>query len=237
MPPTGRKAALVDLPALRSSRNPSAGPVTKERMEWLASVVSEILARWGYLALAGGLLGENAGLPLPGETILMYASFVAHKDGSLNILWVILVGTAAAVVGDNLGYLLGRRAGPHLFHWLKCRFQMDEHIAIATDQIRRHGPATVFWARYIFGLRTITGPVAGALNMTWKKFLLFNALGAVTWVTSISLTAYFFANKFDSLASYIEKGSWGISGAIFAVGYFVWRKKRKHLREGSNQPT
>lgn len=200
-------------------------------MEWLAHVVRYVLVRWGYLALAGGLLGENAGLPLPGETVLMYSSFLAHKAKSLNIIVVIAVGITAAVVGDNLGFLAGKHFGPRLLDWLKRHFDLEEDIAAAEDQIHRHGPSTVFWARYVFGLRTITGPVAGALHMKWKKFLLANALGAASWVTTISMSGYLFANKFHSLAGYIEKVSWGITGGIFVVGYLLWRKKKKHMRE------
>jgi membrane-associated protein len=105
-----------------------------------------------------------------------------------------------------------------VFNWLKRRFHMDEDIAAAEDQIRRHGPATVFWARYVFALRPVAGPVAGALQMEWRKFLIANLLGAASWVTTIAMSGYLFATKFESLASYIEKVSWTITGGIFAVG-------------------
>lgn len=215
---------------------PAAVPaVRRSDMEWLARVLTYVLARWGYLALAAGLLGENAGLPLPGETILMYSSFVAHKAKELNILLVILVGIGAAVIGDNLGFLAGRHFGPRLLNWLKQKFHMDEDIAAAEDQIHRHGPATVFWARFVFGLRTIAGPVAGSLHMDWKKFFVANVLGAVSWVTTIAMSGYLFANQFRSLAGYIEKVSWGITGGIFAAGYVLWRRKKKRMREGKQQ--
>lgn len=204
-------------------------------MEWLAHVAADFLARWGNLALAGGLLGESAGLPLPGETILMSASFVAHKTSQLNIFLVILVGTAAAVLGDNLGYWAGKRAGPRLLSWLKRKFNLEEDIAVAAEQIRRHGGATIFWARYIVGLRTIAGPVAGALHMEWKKFFLSNLSGAACWITSMALIGYLFAARMHSLGVYIEKASWVISGTIFGVGYILWRKKKRKLREHSNQ--
>jgi membrane protein DedA with SNARE-associated domain len=203
-------------------------------MEWLAGWVQWILTRWGYLALAGCLLGENAGLPLPGETILMYSSFVARKTHELNIVLIIVVATAAAMLGDNLGYWAGKRLGPRLLRWLERRFHLQEDIATARDQIRCHGRATIFWARYIVGLRTVAGPVAGALNMEWKTFLLYNALGAISWVTTVALIAFAFGNKIDSLAGYIEKVSWVVSGGIFAVGYFLWRRKKKLRKEFGN---
>jgi membrane protein DedA with SNARE-associated domain len=128
----------------------------------------------------GCLLAENAGLTLPGESTLMFASFLAHKTSQLQIGWVIAAGIAAAVIGDNIGYLLGRWMGPRLLRWMKREFNMEDDIATAQHQIRRHGPATLFWARYIFGLRTIAGPVASALQVEWKEFLHDNVLGAVT---------------------------------------------------------
>ncbi len=200
-------------------------------MNWLAQIIRHALVRWGYLALAAALLGEDAGVPLPGETTLMLSSFLAHKTNDLNLALLIVVGIAAAILGDNLGYLAGWWLGPRLLRWMKAKFSMEEDIAVATDQIRRHGAATIFWARYIFGLRTIAGPVAGALGMEWRRFLLYNALGAATWVTSMALVGYAFANKFDSILGYFEKASWVISASIFAVGYFVWRQEKKQWRE------
>lgn len=203
-------------------------------MEWLAGLVQHVLARWGYLALVFVLLGENAGLPLPGETVLMYSSFVAQKTHALSLVLIILVASAAAIVGDNLGFYAGKRLGPRLLRWLERKFHMEEDIAAAKDQIRCHGGATIFWARYVVGLRTVAGPVAGALNMDWKRFLLYNAAGAVTWVTSVAVVAYLFGNEVHSLASYIEKVSWVFTGSIFAVGYLLWRRKKQHLaRYGS----
>lgn len=202
-------------------------------MDWLAHFVRYVLVRWGYLALAGGLLGECAGLPLPGETILMYSSFVAHKTDQLNIFLVILVGAAAAILGDNIGYFAGKHLGARLLDWLRRRFHMDEDIAAASELIHRHGGATIFWARYIFGLRTVAGPVAGALGMEWKRFLLFNALGAASWVAVIAVAGYFFADKFHSLAGYIEKVSWGISAGLLAAGYILWRREKKQLAKSA----
>lgn len=193
--------------------------------------VRSVLDQWGYIALAGALLGESAGLPLPGETILVFASFLSHKGTSLRIYWVILVGIAAAVLGDNAGFLIGRHFGPRLLRWLRKTFHMEEDIAVAQDQIRRHGAATVFWARYIFILRTITGPVAGALGMDWKEFFLFNVLGAASWVTAVAFTGYLFANQFQTLMGFLEKLSWVIAGGVFCIGFFLYRRKKKALRE------
>lgn len=199
-------------------------------MNFLYHIVRHALVHWGYLAVIAGLLGESAGLPLPGETVLMFASFLAHKTSELQIGWVIAAGIGAAILGDNLGFLVGRRLGPRLLRWLQRRFKMEDEIVTARDQIQRHGAATVFWARYIFGLRTITGPVAGALGMEWREFFLFNALGAATWVPAIAIAGYLFAKKFQTLLGFFEKASWIIGVGIFTVGYFLWRKKKKETK-------
>jgi len=146
-------------------------------MHWFYHIVQYALANYGYWAVLAGLLCENAGLPVPGETTLMFASFVAHKGPELKLVWVIAVGIGAAIRGDNIGFFVGRRMGRHLIRWIRKIFHLDEDdIGAAKDMIRRHGAATIFWARFIFGLRTVAGPMAGVLGMERKKFVLFNAL-------------------------------------------------------------
>src|SRR6185437_4770128 len=104
-------------------------------MSWLAHMVRYALVHWGYLALTTGLIGEDAGLPLPGETVLMFASFLSHKTRQLNIAYIIPIGIAAAICGDNLGFLAGRKFGPRLLKWLRAKFHMGEDIAVAEEQI------------------------------------------------------------------------------------------------------
>jgi membrane-associated protein len=201
-------------------------------MEWLYQIIRHGLTHWGYWAIVCGLLGENAGLPLPGETILMFASFMAHKVSSLQLPWVIVVGVAAAVSGDNLGFFLGRKLGKRLIDWMKAIFRLDDvDIGAAKEQVRRHGAATVFWARYVFGLRTIAGPLAGVLGMEWKKFFLWNAIGAATWVTGMALVGYAFANEFQTLLQYFEKVSWAMAGGLFLLGYLLWRHQKAEYRK------
>ncbi len=202
------------------------------KVHWVYHTVRHILVAWGYWAVLLALLGESAGFPLPGETTLMFASFLAHKHTDLHLYFVIPVGIAAAIGGDNVGYWLGHRFGKTLIRWAKKIFHLsDEDIGAAKDLIRRRGGRTIFFARYIFGLRTIAGPLAGMLGMEWKRFVLFNFLGAASWVASISLAGYLFANEFDTLLSYIETASWIIAGGLFALGYFMWRHKKKKFKE------
>lgn len=197
-------------------------------MQWLYHSVRHLLVHWGYWAVLIGILGEDAGLPLPGETILMFAAFLCEKGTGLHLLWIILIGIGAAIMGDNLGFFLGRKIGPRLIRWMRGASLVEvESVNVAKDQIRRHGAATVFWARYIVGLRVVAGPLAGVLGMEWRKFLLFNALGAACWVISITLLGYAFANSFQSLLTYFEKASWVMVIGLVTVGYLIWRHEKK----------
>ncbi len=206
-------------------------------MHWLYHLVRHALVSWGYWAVLIALLAEDAGLPVPGETTLMFASFTAHKSGTLHLYWIIVVGIIAATGGDNLGFLLGRHFGKTLIRWMKKIFHLDDvDIAAARDLIQRHGGITIFFARFIFGLRTIAGPLAGVLGMKWKRFFLFNFMGAAAWVTAISFIGFAFGSEFNTLLAYFEKASWAIAGGLFALGYFLWRHYRKNYQQKKEHP-
>ena len=206
-------------------------------MDWIYHTVRDLLNSWGYWAVALGLFAESAGVPVPGETVLMFASFLAHKDSCLSLPWVIFTGIATSVMGDNLGFLLGHHFGRTLIRWVRKLLHLEkEDIDVARELLRRHGGRTVFFARFIFGLRTIFGPLAGSLGMEWRQFLKFNMLGATTWVTAVALVGYAFANEFDTLLGYMEKGSWAIAGGLFALGYLLWRRRKSEFRKRHHEP-
>ncbi|MGH9584568.1 MAG: DedA family protein [Bryobacteraceae bacterium] len=201
-------------------------------MHWFYHAVTHFLLSWGYWAVAIGVGAEDAGIPVPGETTLMFASFLAHKSSALNLYWIIIVSTVAASAGDNLGFLLGRKFGETLLRWIKKIGRLDdEDIAAAKDLIKHHGGKTVFFARFIFGLRTITGPLAGMLDMEWPIFLKFNLLGAAAWSAAVAGIGYAFANEFQTLLGFFEKASWALAGGLFAAGYMIWRRYKKKYKQ------
>ncbi len=205
-------------------------------MHWIVHTVRAFLASWGYWAVVAGLIGEDAGLPVPGETVLMFAAFIAQKSHALSITWIIVAGTTAAIVGDNLGFVLGRHFGPTLIRWAKKLFHLGNiDIQAAKDLLRRRGGTTIFFSRFIFGLRTIAGPLAGTLGMSWKRFLKFNAAGAATWVTAIAFVGYGFANEFQTLLGYIEKASWAMAAGLFVLGYVIWRRQKSRFQQRQQQ--
>src|SRR5215472_13849011 len=172
----------------------------------ILDVARDVIARHGYWAVGVALLLENAGLPLPGETVLLLASFLAYSRHELQIGWIIVIAICAASLGDNLGFLIGDRGG-HLF---LRHYQRRLHISPSTIErgerlFARYGAVTILFARFIAGLRVIAGPLAGVLRMPWKTFVVFNFLGALLWVTVISLVGYKFGKHWDALTDYVER--------------------------------
>jgi membrane protein DedA with SNARE-associated domain len=145
----------------------------------------------GYLGLVLLVGVESAGVPVPGETSLIAAAVLASQ-GHLSLPLVIGLAAAAAILGDNVGYLIGRRGGRWLLtrpgRWERSRARLlDRGEAF----FERHGPQAVFIGRWVPWLRITAAWLAGANRMQWPRFLFWNALGGITWAASIGLGAYF----------------------------------------------
>jgi membrane protein DedA with SNARE-associated domain len=185
------------------------------------------LEHYGYWAVAVALLLENSGLPVPGETILLLASFVAYSEGELRLPWIIAVGIVAATTGDNIGYALGRRGGRPLLdryrHWFRIP---DKVIARGEHLFARYGPVTILAARFLFGLRVIAGPLAGVLRMEWRRFAIFNFLGATLWVTVIAVAGYLFGRHWATLVHAIKEFDIAIAILAGAVVLWLWWRRR-----------
>lgn len=187
------------------------------------------VVQYGYWAVAVSLLLENAGIPVPGETILLLASFLAFSRDELQLSSIIVVAVCAATFGDNLGFAIGYRGGRPLLD----RYQKFFRISPATIQrgerlFEQYGAITIFFARFIFGLRVIAGPLAGVLRMRWKRFAVFNFLGALLWVSVISTVGYKFGKHWDRLVHYIEKLNVAIAilVGVALVVLWLWRRIR-----------
>jgi membrane protein DedA with SNARE-associated domain len=185
------------------------------------------LAHYGYWAVAVALLLENTGVPVPGETILLLASFLAFSEHRLQLPYIILIGTCAATIGDNLGFLIGHYGGrPLLDRYSRVLRIKPETIARGEELFARYGAATIFVARFIAGMRVIAGPLAGVLHMHWRKFVIFNFLGAALWVTVISAAGYFFGRHWDEVLEVVRSANIaGLIGiAVLAVAWW-WRRR------------
>ena len=191
-------------------------------------LLRDYLAHYGYWAVAAALLLENAGLPVPGETMLLLASFLAFSEHRLRLPFIILVGVCAATLGDNLGFLLGHYGGEPLLERYRKVPRVHRTLARAERLIQRYGSFAIFIARFIAGMRIIAGPLAGVLHMPWRKFVVFNFLGAAVWVTVISSVGYFFGRHWEELARTMR----GINAAVLLAAvllivFFWWRQRRK----------
>jgi membrane-associated protein len=189
----------------------------------------EFLAGYGYWAVAATLLLENAGLPVPGETILLLASFLAYSEHRLRLPYVILTGVCAATLGDNLGFLIGHYGGrPLLIRYRQMLRIRPETLHRGEHLFSRYGAATIFIARFIAGLRVIAGPLAGVLRMHWRAFVIYNFLGAVVWVAVISCIGYFFGQHWEAAAGIMKELNISVLIAVaIAVAYLWWRARRK----------
>ncbi|MEZ5452478.1 MAG: DedA family protein [Thiothrix sp.] len=147
-------------------------------LEHYLTIAKPWLEQYGYFALFGGVFVEGFGLPAPGETLIIAAALLAGQ-GDLNPVVVLLTAWLAAVLGDNLGYLLGRWGGHRLF--LKVGVKPD-HLAHVEHFFKRYGGGVVVAARFFEILRQLNGVVAGSMQMPWWRFVTFNALGAALWV-------------------------------------------------------
>ena len=190
-------------------------------------------AHYGYWTVLIGLLLENAGIPLPGETILLIASSTAATSPHLHIAWVALIGIFAASLGDNIGYWIGRSGGRAFLN----RYGRVFHVQPATllrgeALIQKHGAPAIFTARFIAGLRIIAGVMAGALQMEWPRFFIFNLLGAISWVSVICTLGFLFGNRLPWLIHLL--GTTGM--VLLAVGIAAAAVMWWFLRRSTPQP-
>jgi len=185
------------------------------------------LANYGYWAVAAALLLENAGLPVPGETILLLAGFVAYSGHRLHLTYIILIGTIAATLGDNIGFAIGHYGGRRLLARYMRALHISAHVIRSGEHtFQKYGPVTVFFARFVAGLRVIAGPLAGVLRMAWKKFVLFNFLGAALWVTTISIAGYLFGRHWETFMRVFKKLDIAILVLVGLFIFYLWWRHR-----------
>ena len=184
----------------------------------------------GYWTLAITLLLENAGIPVPGETALLFASFLAYEHKELDLALIILVATAASAVGDNCGYWIGFYGGRPLLHRYQKVFRIPDRVIQRGEYLfQSYGSVTVFLARFVFGMRVVCGPLAGVLRMPWRKFVLFNILGAAAWSSAISTIGYVFGQNWEQLLRFVQHLNTGIVIVIVLVVLYLWWRYHKKM--------
>jgi membrane-associated protein len=201
--------------------------MTQSILDFLRNAIVD----YGYWAVGVALLLENTGIPVPGETMLLLASFMAYSQHDLKLSWIIVVATFAATLGDNLGFALGYFGGRPLLARYQSLFRLKQSTLDRGEQLfARYGPVTIFFARFVFGMRIIAGPMAGVLRMGWKRFLIFNFLGAVLWVSVIASLGYFFGRHWDRMENSLKRVDIAIV-VVVVIAILVWWRRRR-AREG-----
>jgi membrane protein DedA with SNARE-associated domain len=206
------------------------------RLPGFLASLAPLLDHWGYLAVASLLFAENFGLPLPGETVLIAASVYAGA-GQLHLLVVWLVGFAAAVAGQEVGYLIGRLGGHALvLRYGKYVLVTPERFARAEAFYRRRGGWIVIFGRYVEGLRQLNGIIAGTTEMPWRVFLGYNALGAAIWVTTWTAVGYLAGDHIEAIYHSITRYSLAfaaVAGVLLIV--VAWRHARSRVSRASQR--
>jgi membrane-associated protein len=199
----------------------------------LASIID--VSHVGYVLLFLLVMAESSGVPIPGETALIAASVLASQ-GKLKIELVICFAALGAIIGDNIGYSIGRKGG----RWLLVRpgrFQRQRMAVIESGEpfFERHGPKAVFFGRFVLGLRVWASWLAGATRMPWHSFLFWNACGGITWATAVGLLAYFLGH---SASNAIEAfGIFGLAAVLVAVGTGLFLHLRHRRRVSGTRAT
>jgi membrane-associated protein len=179
----------------------------------------------GYSVVFALLAIETMGIPVPGETALIAAALLAH-DGKMDIATLIVVASAAAIIGDNVGFAIGRKGGRRLFVMPgPFHRQRLEALAVGQPFFEKHGPKAVFLGRWVAGLRIASAWLAGMNMMPWPKFLFWNALGGICWATSIGLGVYIAGHAFEKVLGVGGIIAGGVVGGAL-VGFFAWRHMR-----------
>lgn len=193
--------------------------------------VSHLVETFGYPLLFLVVAAESSGVPVPGETGLITAAVLASR-GKLHIELVIAIAALSAIVGDNIGYVIGRKGG----RWLlerpgRFRRQRMQALELGEPFFERHGPKAVFFGRFLLGLRVWASWLAGATRMHWRTFALWNALGGICWATGVGLIAYFLGT---AASNAIEAfGIYGLVAVLLAGvgGRVAYKRHQRRMRE------
>ncbi len=204
--------------------------------ETIFETLSRFFAEYGYWVIFFGVMFENAGLLVPGETVLLFAGFLAYQ-GEISLWRAILVGFLGASLGDSFGYVMGRYGGTRFvkyarrFRWLRRRF--DQSQATFHD----HGHWAVFVGRFVTGLRVFAGPLAGMFRMRYSRFLFFNVSGALLWAMTIASVGFLFGGSWEHLVDLVRKFHEAtLAGGVVllvVIGVVYVRRRRREPPEAA----
>jgi len=198
----------------------------------LLGTLLNLFLRFGYAAVFLGVMAENVGIPLPGETMLLAAGLFASQ-GHFRLWMVILFAAVGAILGDNAGYLLGQKvARPFLARRGRFLVLTPARLQAIEGFFHRHGDKTIFFARFISGLRLVAALFAGLSGMPWRTFASYNAAGAVVWATAMGCLGFFFGASWTLLEKWVGRGGlFALGVAALALLLHILLRNAQALRE------
>ncbi len=194
--------------------------------------IHDLIQTYGLWVLFGVVMLESMGLPMPGDMALVSAALYSATTHQVSVLAVVCAATVAATIGDNLGYLIGRRVGlPLIVRYGRYIGLNERRLKVGQYLFLRHGGKTVFFGRFVALLRTFAALLAGTNLMWWPHFLLMNALGGVCWAAVFGFGTYLLGEQIKQVAG--PAGLLLFAGAVILViaGFVFFRHHEKELEE------
>lgn len=192
-----------------------------------AAALTPLVERYGYTGVFVTVLVEGFGIPAPGQTLLTVGALMAAQ-GKLNIVILVAIAWSATVIGNLIGYAIGRRAGRRLL--LKSGVSRKRIHRVETF-VRRYGPAIIVIARFVDGLRQLSSIVAGSMNMPLKSFVFYVVLGATLWAGAIGVGAFYLERDFHAIAGLLlrlKPYAWIVAiGTLLAL--LIYLRRRRHV--------
>jgi membrane protein DedA with SNARE-associated domain len=193
-------------------------------------LIEQYMLAYGYWAVFFGVMLENAGLPVPGETILLVGGyFAASRPDQFNVIRVMLTAAIGAVIGDNIGFAIGHHFGRgFLLRVGRYFFLTPKRFENIENYFESHGNKTILVARFITGLRVFAALLAGASRkMPWRVFLIYNVAGAILWAIVITSLGYLFGASLPLLAKWVGRSGTILLVALLVIGVMAWHFRRR----------
>lgn len=212
----------------------------------ILEILQNALQTMGYPAVFLFVMIESSGIPFPGETMLLLAAFYAAIDHHLQIPFVIGCAALGAIVGDNIGFYVGRTGGKALVErYGRYLFLKPEHLARAEKFFARHGDKTVFFGRFVAVLRAWAAFLAGVNQMRWRTFLIYNAAGGIIWATIFGLLGFYagrvFHDNFTQVEHLARNISWALGGLVVLVAIItaviIYRRRKTNQVAKDKNPS
>lgn len=193
--------------------------------------LSQFFSTYGYWVILFGVMLENAGIPIPGETVLLFAGFLAYH-GKIGLVPSILVAIAGATIGDSIGFLIGHFGGrPFVNRFVRWFPVIRKSFDHSQALFLKYGQWAVFTGRFITGLRMFAGILAGLFRMRYRRFLTFNFSGAVVWAIAVTYVGFLFGNSWNRVQRHLLEINEIVMAAVLVavligVTSYYLRKKR-----------